>query len=107
MSLNEMEARYFYSGGSVREFCRESITIAKYWMYRGISKFPADVNQVTCAGRDMKTGVDQIDSIRHSFVNNPSLLDKYSFNTQVQVIDSEYAFEQLPLKLSPNMLYNS
>ncbi|OQS07578.1 Crinkler (CRN) family protein [Thraustotheca clavata] len=101
--LDEIEERYYYSGGSVREFTLATIELIETQMNRAILrvKNPTAKYELTTESAE-----DQVDRLHHSFVKDINVINHFiNVINWVQVIESEYAVASLSVRLRSDDLY--
>ncbi|OQR86842.1 Crinkler (CRN) family protein [Thraustotheca clavata] len=90
--LEEIEDRYYYSGGSVREFTLDTVQLIK-------SEIDTVVLQV-------KNVQDLVDCLHHTFVQDATMMDHFlNVLYWVQIIDTEYAVASLSVRLRSDDLH--
>ncbi|EGZ07300.1 hypothetical protein PHYSODRAFT_528849 [Phytophthora sojae] len=92
---DEMETRFYYSGGSVRDFTMDTVDD----MRRGVDNVVtrSENTQLLFSSRgSILSGNSQFDRLRRTFVENSSEIAQFALPRHwEQVIDSEYALRSL------------
>jgi len=105
LSPKDMEERYYYSGGSVREFTlatSEDIRTAIDDAISGVD----DVSNLLSNNSSVLTGKSQVDRLRHTFVKSVDDANQFTARRYwEQVIDSEYAVLALSVRLRSDALF--
>jgi hypothetical protein len=102
-SESEIEERYYYSGGSVREFCHGSVGEIIESVENAISVAGSNIDR--CFSPFVAKGVKQVDRLRRTFVHDVSKPENYKWCQFFdQVIDSEYAVRKLYYRMSIGQL---
>ncbi|KAF0702127.1 hypothetical protein As57867_007792, partial [Aphanomyces stellatus] len=108
--LNNWEAdyvskRYYYSGGSVREFLRSSTLEIERGILTAITSVQNSLALLSnCAVT--RSGNDQVDRLRRTFVMDPTIQENFlSPKGWEQIIDSEFAVLTLSGQLKPDYLF--
>jgi len=99
LGLNDIEDRYYFSGGSAREFCRDTLQEIKSNIDEAIAVAGTNIDWIFSRS-PVKDG-KQIDRIRRTFVMDVNNKDHYAdIACFDQVIDSEYAVRCLHHRIS-------
>ncbi|KAE8983641.1 hypothetical protein PR003_g21397 [Phytophthora rubi] len=104
-STEDMEERFYYSGGSMREFTLATSEDIRSSIDDAISGVD-DVSNLQAHKSSDLTGRSQVDRLRHIFVKDTN--DANQFTTRrywEHVIDSEYAVLALSVRLNSDALF--
>ncbi|CAH0481483.1 unnamed protein product [Peronospora belbahrii] len=103
-TVNDMEKRFAYSGGSVRDFTRAGLVGIRNQIHKAVSSVDDVFSQLS--NSNTLTGRSQVDRLRHTFVKDKSDQKHYLYREYwVQVIDSEYALSNLLSRLQSDALF--
>ena len=95
----QMEERFYYSGGSVREFTLGTAEDIRNAIDDAISGVD-DVSNLLSNNASVWTGRSQVDRLRHTFVKDANDTNQFTARRYwEQVIDSEYAVLALSERL--------
>jgi hypothetical protein len=105
-----MADRFFYSGGSVRDFAALAVDDIEIAITHAVREVNDPENLLSSAGF-VSSGDGQVDRLRHTFLNevteegvNPR--DKFRREKYwEQVVDSEFAFALLSMRMRSDALY--
>ncbi|GMF65197.1 unnamed protein product [Phytophthora lilii] len=104
-ATEDMEERFYYSGGSVREFTlatSEDIRSAIDDASSGVD----DIINLLSNNSSVLTGKSQVDRLRHTFIKDAGDTNHFiSRRYWEQVIDSEYAILTLSIRLRSDALF--
>ncbi|KAE8877810.1 hypothetical protein PF003_g38172 [Phytophthora fragariae] len=104
-ATKDMEERFYYSGGSVREFTlatSEDIRNAIDEACSGVD----DISNLLSNNSSVLAGKSQVDRLRHTFVKNADDTNQFIARRYwEQVIDSEYAVLRLSTRLRSDALF--
>ncbi|OWZ22060.1 Crinkler (CRN) [Phytophthora megakarya] len=107
-ATEDMEERFYYSGGSVREFTlatSENIRTAIDDAISGVDDVLNLLSNKSSALTVNLTGRSQVDHLCHTFVQDTNDTDKFTARRNwEQIIDSEYAVLALSVKLKADAL---
>jgi len=99
--LKDLQERYYFSGGSAREFCRDTLQEIKSNIDEAVAVAVAGTNIDWLFSRIPVKDGKQIDRIRRTFVMDVNNKDHYTdIACFDQVIDSEYAVRCLHHRIS-------
>ncbi|KAG7380775.1 hypothetical protein PHYPSEUDO_006776 [Phytophthora pseudosyringae] len=104
-TTENMEERFYYSGGSVREFTLATSEDIRSAIDDAISGVD-DISNLLSNKSSTLTGGSQVDRLRHTFVKDSD--DTNQFTTRrcwEQVIDSEYAVLGLSVRIKSDALF--
>ncbi|KAL3656479.1 hypothetical protein V7S43_018703 [Phytophthora oleae] len=100
----DMVDRYYFSGGSVRIFTKETFIDIREAMSIACTHVESAL-ALSSGVADIQAGQGHVDRVRHTFVVNTGDPDDYVDSTGwEQIIDSEFAFLRLSVKLRSNEL---
>jgi hypothetical protein len=103
--VEEMEERFYYSGGSVREFGRATAEEIRIAIYNAVTQ-AEDVGLLLSNRVNVHSGRNHVDRLRHTFVNDITHANGFlSREHWEQVIDSEYAVLALSVRLRSDALF--
>ncbi|KAG2758820.1 hypothetical protein Pcac1_g29080 [Phytophthora cactorum] len=103
--VEEMEERFYYSGGSVREFGRATAEEIRIAIYNAVTQVE-DVGLLLSTRANVHSGRNHVDRLRHTFVKDITHANGFlSREHWEQVIDSEYAVLALSVRLRSDALF--
>ncbi|KAG2759216.1 hypothetical protein Pcac1_g28732 [Phytophthora cactorum] len=104
-ATEDMEERFYYSGGSVREFTLATSEDIRSAIDDAISGVD-DVSNLLSNKSSALTGGSQVDRLRHTFVTKADDTNQFTARRYwEQVIDSEYAVLALSVRLRSDALF--
>ncbi|KAG2819091.1 hypothetical protein PC111_g12037 [Phytophthora cactorum] len=104
-ATEDMEERFYYSGGSVREFTLATSEDIRSAIDDAISGVD-DVSNLLSNKSSALTGRSQVDRLRHTFVTKADETNQFTARRYwEQVIDSEYAVLALSVRLRSDALF--
>ncbi|KAG3111370.1 hypothetical protein PI125_g9189, partial [Phytophthora idaei] len=104
-ATEDMEERFYYSGGSVREFTLATSEDIRSAIDDAISGVD-DVSNLLSNKSSALTGGSQVDRLRHTFVTKADDTNQFTARRYwEQVIDSEYAVLALSVRLKSDALF--
>lgn len=100
-----MKERFYYSGGSVREFGRETIKEVRNAINSAIGEVDDPALLFSSSG-NVQSGRKLVDRLRQTYVKDIKEASGFLYRENwVQVIDSEYAVIALSVRLRADALY--
>ncbi|KUF83786.1 hypothetical protein AM588_10000603 [Phytophthora nicotianae] len=104
-ATKDMEERFYYSGGSVREFTLATSEDIRSAIDDAISGVD-DISNLLSNNSSVLTGTSQADRLRHTFVKDADDTNHFIARRYwEQVIDSEYAVLTLSIRLRSDALF--
>ncbi|KAG9415645.1 hypothetical protein AC1031_000028 [Aphanomyces cochlioides] len=100
---DDVSERFYYSGGSVREFLLDTVEDVRIGILAAIRSVD---DPLTLMSNSAKSVDIKVDELRRTFVKDPSdQLNFIAFDAWEELIDSEYAILTLSTRLNPDYLY--
>ncbi|TMW57026.1 hypothetical protein Poli38472_002951 [Pythium oligandrum] len=103
-AAEDMDERYYYSGGSVREFTLSTIKLIREGMAFALTRV-TDATHLLSTKSNVTSGELQLDRLCHTFVNDATDMTHFTGPQHwQQIVDSEYVVRELSLRLPINTL---